>query len=171
MKAAARAGLPIYAECGGLMYLGEAITTQQGEKFPMVGVFPYEFIMDKRPQGHGYTILEVARDNPFFSSGTILKGHEFHYSRIQPEPGPQENLVFQVNRGTGLGGQREGLVFQNVLATYTHLHALGSPEWAAGIVRLARECRQASRLPAENSLQPGSEVPANRSLGRGVLLS
>ncbi|MDD5642629.1 MAG: cobyrinate a,c-diamide synthase [Syntrophales bacterium] len=171
IKAAARAGLPIYAECGGLMYLGEAITTQQGEKFPMVGVFPYEFIMDKRPQGHGYTILEVARDNPFFSSGTILKGHEFHYSRIQPEPGPQENLVFQVNRGTGLGGQREGLVFQNVLATYTHLHALGSPEWAAGIVRLARECRQASRLPAENSLQPGSEVPANRSLGRGVLLS
>jgi cobyrinic acid a,c-diamide synthase len=77
VKTAAQAGLPIYAECGGLMYLGEAIHTQ-GEKFPMVGLFPYEFIMGKRPQGHGYTILEVARDNPFFPAGTVLKGHEFH---------------------------------------------------------------------------------------------
>jgi cobyrinic acid a,c-diamide synthase len=152
------------------MYLGEAIITQ-GEKFPMVGLFPYEFIMDKRPQGHGYTILEVAQDNPFFSPGTILKGHEFHYSRIQPQPGPQENLVFKVTRGAGLGGQREGLVYQNVLATYTHLHALGSPEWAVGIVRLARECRQASRLPGESRPQHGYEVPAGGNLGRGVILS
>jgi cobyrinic acid a,c-diamide synthase len=170
VKTAARAGLPIYAECGGLMYLGEAITTQ-GEKHPMVGLFPYEFIMDKRPQGHGYTILEVARDNPFFPPGTLLKGHEFHYSRIQPEPGPQENLVFKVTRGTGLGGQREGLVYHNVLATYTHLHALGSPLWAPALVRRARECRQASRLPGENPLQQGYEVPAGRGLGRGTLYS
>ncbi|RJR37243.1 MAG: cobyrinate a,c-diamide synthase [Deltaproteobacteria bacterium] len=170
IKAAAEAGLPIYAECGGLMYLGEAIITLQGERFPMVGIFPYEFVMGKKPQGHGYTILEVDRDNPFFAPGTLLKGHEFHYSRIQPEPGPQENLVFTVNRGAGLGGQREGLVYHNVLATYTHLHTLGSPQWAAGIVRRAREYRQAARIPGESPRQQGYEIPGVNGLGRGVIL-
>ena len=169
IKGAAQAGLPIYAECGGLMYLGEAIVTPDG-RFPMVGLFPYEFIMDKRPQGHGYTILEVAQDNPFFPAGTILKGHEFHYSRIQPAPGPQESLVFKVNRGAGLGGQREGLVYQNVLATYTHLHALGSPLWAPALVRRARECRQASRLPGEGPQRQSYAVP-HGGLGRGALHS
>jgi cobyrinic acid a,c-diamide synthase len=145
VKSAAQAGLPIYAECGGLMYLGQTIQTQ-GEKFPMVGLFPYDFVMSKRPQGHGYTILEVARENPFFAPGTVLKGHEFHYSLICPEPGPGENLVFQVTRGTGIGGQREGLVYRNVLATYTHLHALGSPQWAPSLVRCARQYRRESRI-------------------------
>ena len=168
VKAAAQAGLPIYAECGGLMYLGEAIHTQ-GKKFPMVGLFPYEFIMGKRPQGHGYTILEVALDNPFFPKGTILKGHEFHYSRIQPDPGPQENLVLKVTRGAGLGGQREGLVYQNVLATYTHLHALGSPEWAPGFVRRARECRRNSKPSGESPRRQSYDIPEAAGLGRGVV--
>jgi cobyrinic acid a,c-diamide synthase len=170
VKAAAQAGLPIYAECGGLMYLGEAIQNQ-GEKFPMVGLFPYEFIMGKKPQGHGYTILEVDRENPFFPMGTILKGHEFHYSRIQPDPGPQENLVFAVTRGAGLGGQREGLVYQNVLATYTHLHALGSPHWAPALVRRAREYRQATHLPGDGHLQEGHEAQAARDSNRVTIFS
>jgi cobyrinic acid a,c-diamide synthase len=170
IKAAAQAGLPIYAECGGLMYLGEAIITMQGERFPMVGIFPYEFVMGKKPQGHGYTILEVDRDNPFFSPGTLLKGHEFHYSRIQPEPGPQENLVFRVNRGAGLGGQREGLVYRNVLATYTHLHALGSPQWAPALVRRARECRRDAGLPGDSPGPQRYEVPGGNGMARGIIL-
>ncbi len=144
VKAAARAGLPIYVECGGLMYLGENIQIR-GEKFPMVGIFPHEFVMGKKPQAHGYTVLEVARDNPYFPRGTILKGHEFHYSEMLPEPGPEASLAFRVVRGAGIGGKREGLIYQNVLGTYTHLHALGSPDWAPGIVRLARDYRQESR--------------------------
>jgi cobyrinic acid a,c-diamide synthase len=168
VKDAAQAGLPIYAECGGLMYLGEAIHTQ-GKKFPMVGLFPYEFIMGKRPQGHGYTILEVTRDNPFFPVGTILKGHEFHYSRIRPDPGPQENLVFNVTRGAGLGGRREGLVYQNVLATYTHLHALGAPQWAPALVRRGRECRRNSRPSGESTRRLGYEGPEAAGLRRGVV--
>ncbi len=141
IKAAAQAGLPIYAECGGLMYLGENIQVQ-GEKFPMVGLFPYDFVMSKTPQGHGYTILEVIQDNPYFPPGTILKGHEFHYSLILPDPGPQESLAFRVARGAGIGGQRDGLVYRNVLATYTHLHALGAPLWAPALVRRARKYRR-----------------------------
>jgi cobyrinic acid a,c-diamide synthase len=144
VKAAALAGLPIYAECGGLMYLGQHIQVRE-EKFPMVGLFPHDFIMGKKPQAHGYTILEVALDNPYFPVGTILKGHEFHYSSMAPEPGEETPLAFRVTRGSGIGGKREGLVFQNVLATYTHLHALGSPQWAPALVARARQYRQESR--------------------------
>lgn len=143
IKDAAAAGLPIYAECGGLMYLGAAIRTLEGERFPMVGIFPFDFIMGRKPQGHGYTVLEVVQENPYFPCGAQLKGHEFHYSRIQPEPGPEDALAFRVVRGAGIGGNRDGLVYKNVLATYTHLHALGAPFWAPALVRLARDYRQA----------------------------
>ena len=56
-----------------------------------------------------------------------------------PDPAPDAPMAFRVNRGAGIGGQREGLLFQNVLATYTHLHALGCPQWAKALVRRARE--------------------------------
>lgn len=154
VKAAAQAGLPIYAECGGLMYLGDTIQVR-GEKFPMVGLFPYDFVMGNKPQGHGYTILEVAHPNPYFPPGTVLKGHEFHYSRMVPDPGPQESMAFRVTRGAGIGGLREGLVYQNVLATYTHLHALGSPQWAPALVQRARRHRQ--------EMRPAGSVPAAKA--------
>jgi len=144
VKAAALSGLPIYAECGGLMYLGETIQIREG-KFPMVGLFPYDFVMGKKPQGHGYTILEVIRENPFFPIGTRLMGHEFHYSQIVPDPAAEAAMAFRVTRGTGMAGRREGLVFNNVLATYTHLHALGSPQWAPALVQRAREYQQVPR--------------------------
>jgi cobyrinic acid a,c-diamide synthase len=162
VKAAACSGLPIYAECGGLMYLGEHIQVGS-KKFPMVGIFPYDFVMGKKPQGHGYTILEVVRENPYFPPGTVLKGHEFHYSQIVPEPAPQVPMAFKVSRGSGIGGQREGLLYQNVLATYTHLHALGSPQWAVGMVRRAREYRQDSR-PLEQGAAADHNSPKEARL-------
>ena len=162
VKAAAQAGLPIYAECGGLMYLGEHIQVGS-EKFPMVGVFPYDFVMGKKPQAHGYTILEVTQDNPYFPRGLVLKGHEFHYSQIVPDPAPQVPMAFAVRRGSGISGQREGLLYLNVLATYTHLHALGSPQWAAGIVRRAREYRQVSR-PLEQVIAEDFDSPTEARL-------
>jgi cobyrinic acid a,c-diamide synthase len=163
---AAEAGLPVYAECGGLMYLGQSIQTIQGESHPMVGLLPYDFVMGKSPQGHGYTVLEVVGDNPYFPRGTRLKGHEFHYSRLQPEPGPEANLVFHMTRGAGICGHRDGFVYKNVLATYTHLHALGAPDWAPALVSQARE-HQRRRLTAgglERLSDPGRlAVPKDKS--------
>ncbi|MEW6386560.1 MAG: cobyrinate a,c-diamide synthase [Thermodesulfobacteriota bacterium] len=171
IKAAAQGGLPIYAECGGLMYLGEAIQVQE-ERFPMVGLFPYDFVMGKSPQGHGYTILEVTGPNPYFSPGTQLKGHEFHYSRIHPEPGPQENLAFRVVRGAGLGGHREGFIYKNVLATYTHLHALGAPEWAPALVRQARKyARLHLGKSGETPLSREAVAPKRRNREKGAIFS
>jgi cobyrinic acid a,c-diamide synthase len=149
VRRAADQGLPMYAECGGLMYLGRSIQTHQGESFPMAGVLPYDFHMGKSPQGHGYTVLEVTGDNPYFPKGALLKGHEFHYSRLQPEPGPEARLVFRLTKGAGISGGLDGLIHKNVLATYTHLHALGAPEWAPALVRQARTC-QRLRLTAGN---------------------
>jgi cobyrinic acid a,c-diamide synthase len=112
--------------------------------------------MGKRPQGHGYTTLEVVRENPFFPLGARLRGHEFHYSQISPEPPAEAAMAFRLTRGTGMGGQREGLILNNVLATYTHLHALGSPQWAPALVRRAREYQRQALALAGVPVRPAS---------------
>jgi cobyrinic acid a,c-diamide synthase len=164
LRQAAEDGLPIYAECGGLMYLGRSLQTLDGRSYPMVGLLPYDFLMGKSPQGHGYTVLEVEAANPYFRPGTRLKGHEFHYSRLQPEPGPDAKLVFDLTRGAGICGRRDGLVYKNVLATYTHLHALGAPDWAPALIRLAREHRRrrCAAGPEPDSSKAAPVTPTRR---------
>jgi cobyrinic acid a,c-diamide synthase len=136
IKALADDGLPIYAECGGLMYLGESLILE-GKTYPMCGVLPIVFGFSKRPKGHGYTVVTVSRENPYFPLGSELKGHEFHYSHVIAWQGEKKDLAFTMKRGTGLINGKDGACFRNVLATYTHLHALGSPEWATALVRQA----------------------------------
>ena len=174
IKKAALEGLPIYAECGGLMYLGEKLLWE-GKDYPMVGVFPIVFGVSGKPQGHGYSIIEVDTPNPFFKSGQILRGHEFHYSRLlnvdeilrqtkdnennPPSPpftkrgkrGFSEQkddiyFAFKMKRGRGIVDNMDGLCFKNVLATYTHLHALGTIEWVEGILTQAIAYRELSQL-------------------------
>jgi cobyrinic acid a,c-diamide synthase len=100
-------------------------------------VLPIVCGVSKSPQGHGYTVLKVERENPYFPIGTKIKGHEFHYSRVIDWQGDVENLVFSMERGTGFVDQREGVCYKNVLALYTHIHALGTPQWATAMVRNA----------------------------------
>jgi cobyrinic acid a,c-diamide synthase len=145
LREAAEAGLPIYAECGGFIYLGESLRVGD-DCYPMAGVLPVSFGMEKRPQGHGYTVLEVERDNPFFPVGTILKGHEFHYCRVLSCGAGEERMAFQVKRGTGMNGGHDGLTGNNVLAGFTHLHALGTPLWAPALIGAARRYRRGRKL-------------------------
>jgi cobyrinic acid a,c-diamide synthase len=137
IRGEAAAGLPVYAECGGLMYVSRAL--HMGERvFEMAGLLPVDTAMEPRPMGHGYVRLRVDSPNPFYPVGLELDGHEFHYSRVVPSTAGVE-LVFAVQRGTGVGTTgREGICRGNVLATYVHVHALGVPEWATGIVAAAR---------------------------------
>lgn len=139
VRAAADRGLPIYAECGGLMFLGEAIVLD-GSAYPMAGVFPLTFSIHKRPRAHGYSVALVDRPNPFYPVGTQLQGHEFHYSAISAA-GTAEGVsyVFAMERGEGITEGRDGICYKNVLATYTHTHALGTPLWAEGMIRKAEE--------------------------------
>lgn len=135
---AAENGLPIYAECGGFIYLGDSLTVG-GDDYPMVGALPVSFGMEKRPQGHGYTVMEVDAENPFYPVGTRINGHEFHYCRILGRG--SERTAFRVERGTGMDGKREGMIRKNILAGFSHLHALGTPRWAAGMVGAAGRYR------------------------------
>ncbi len=134
LRRAAEAGMPIYAECGGLIYLSRSLRLR-GEIYPMAGVLDLELALDERPAGHGYVALEVTGDNPFFPLGLQLRGHEFHYSRVVG--GGPLRTAFSLSRGAGCGEGRDGIVFKNVLAGYTHLHALGAPQWAPAVVAAA----------------------------------
>ncbi|KPJ76949.1 MAG: cobyrinic acid a,c-diamide synthase [Deltaproteobacteria bacterium SG8_13] len=144
VKTLADDGLPIYAECGGLMYLGQELVLAE-KSFPMAGVLPIVYGFSKKPQGHGYTIVTADRSNPYFPIGGELRGHEFHYSRVLKWSGKDSDLVFQMKRGAGIVNGRDGAVVQNVLATYTHLHALGAPGWAPALVRRATAYRRSKK--------------------------
>ena len=139
VREALSAGLPCYAECGGLMYLCRGFTWE-GRTWPMAGVFPVDLSVETRPQGHGYMAVTVEGDNPVFPRGTALRGHEFHYSRSLDKT-TNLTTAYAVQRGVGTGHQRDGWVAGNVLASYLHLHALGTPEWAPGLVAAASRHR------------------------------
>ncbi len=136
IKALAEDGLPIYAECGGLMYLGEELVLEK-KSYPMAGVLPVTFDFYPRPQGHGYTVVTVVNENPFYELGAEIRGHEFHYSRVLKWSGDENDLVFRMQRGVGITREKDGICYKNVLATYTHIHALGTPQWAQALVRNA----------------------------------
>jgi cobyrinic acid a,c-diamide synthase len=136
LKDLAEDGFPIYAECGGLMYLGQKLVLE-GQSYPMAGIFPVAFDFYKRPQGHGYTIAKVEYENPYYEVGSVIKGHEFHYSRVSNWAGRRNDLVFLMKRGVGIDGNRDGILYKNVLATYTHVHAIGNPAWSKALVRNA----------------------------------
>jgi cobyrinic acid a,c-diamide synthase len=137
VREAALAGLPVYAECGGLIYLSRSVR-YAGRTYPLAGVLDADVEVMKRPQGHGYAEAVVDRANPFFAEGTVLRGHEFHYSRIVPGDDALD-LALQVRRGAGSVSGRDGLVKGNVFASWIHLHALGTPGWADALVARARD--------------------------------
>ncbi len=140
IRKAATAGLPIYAECGGLMYLATSLETADRE-VPMAGVLEIRVKMHERPQGHGYCLMNVDQANPIFPIGTQLRGHEFHYSTLAKDSSA-EATAFAVEKGSGVGDRRDGIIQGNVLACYLHLHAVGTPEWAPGFLRAAQDFRQ-----------------------------
>lgn len=134
--AAVEQGLPVYAECGGLIYLGRSIVLE-GQEYPLTGIFPVTFSLSAKPQAHGYSILRVEGSNSFYNQGLQIKGHEFRYSKVQQWSGQASELVFKMERGTGFAEGRDGLVYKNVLALYTHVLAAGTPEWVSGFMAAA----------------------------------
>jgi cobyrinic acid a,c-diamide synthase len=133
------AGLPVWAECGGLMYLAEALVTQ-GQRHAMVGALPIVVEQTERPQAHGYVESYVDTENPFLSCGTLLRGHEFHTSRICSGSAGIKTAL-SVRSGKGIGHARDGIIADRVFASYLHLLAPGVPEWAPAFVRVARQVR------------------------------
>ncbi len=135
LRGAVAGGLPVYAECGGLMLLARELVVN-GVAYPMTAVLDLVVEQTSRPQGHGYEVAVVDRRNWLFAPGTELVGHEFHYSRVVAG-GDGGRTVLDVRRGRGIDG-RDGIVSGNVWASYLHLHALATPSWAAGLLAAAR---------------------------------
>ena len=153
----AHAGLPIYAECGGFMLLSQGIE-RDGKLWPMSGIFPVVAQFCAKPQGLGYVRGTVTADNPFFPQGMEILGHEFHYSRCRWE-GPAPAHGMRLRKGQGMGqcmaqtmevvsasldaSQKahniDGLLRQNVWASYTHIFAPAIPCWATNFVAAARQ--------------------------------
>lgn len=140
VRDAANDGLPIYAECGGLIYLSRSITWNDNT-YSMAGVLPIDLKMNKKPAGHGYTEMKIDRSNPFFETGLVIKGHEFHYSSLLTSV---EKLMscMSVRTGVGIGDGRDGLVYNNTLAAFMHIHADGIENWARSFVKKAIELKK-----------------------------
>ncbi|MEW6442159.1 MAG: cobyrinate a,c-diamide synthase [bacterium] len=136
VREAVEAGLPVYAECGGAVYLGKGLKWK-GRFYPFAGVFPVTYELHEKPQGHGYTLLDVEDENPFFPRGVRLKGHEFHYSGVLRWEEQDLRFACKVRKGYGFDGSREGLCYRNAYATFSHLHALGEPDWANRFLKRA----------------------------------
>lgn len=137
-------GLPIYAECGGFMVLASALE-RDGQRWPMSGIFPVETRFCPKPQGLGYVRADVVLPNPYFPQGSVLRGHEFHYSLCHEPAAVSGRLehALRLRKGTGMGRDagghgRDGLVNGRVWAAYCHIFAPAVPGWAPRFVDLAR---------------------------------
>jgi len=135
----AGSGRPVYAECGGLMYLAEALEDLEGVRHPMVGLLPTTVRMRPRRLSLSYTEVTLQAASLLGPPGTVARGHEFHFSTIGPVPASVAH-TYQLRRRGG-DDREEGYLIGNALLSYVHLHFGSNPELAANFVRACREGR------------------------------
>lgn len=139
LRAAHAAGMPIYAECGGLMLLSEALVDLQGRAHPMVGLLKGRTRMTERLQSFGYKRVQTQRDTLLAPAGAEGKAHEFHHSVWEgalPSPAYASAPLHGESR-------LEGHAAGSLLATYSHLHFAAQPAWAEAWVARMRSCAPA----------------------------
>ncbi|MBA3023524.1 MAG: hydrogenobyrinic acid a,c-diamide synthase (glutamine-hydrolyzing) [Gammaproteobacteria bacterium] len=142
IRQAIAGGMPAYAECGGLMYLSRSIA-YEGRSFDMVGAIPGDVKMHAKPIGRGYVHLQEDAEHPWprpDAPAKQIKAHEFHYSSLENLP-PDSRFAYHVARGYGINGERDGIIVNNLLASYTHLRTIGSCYWATRFVGFIRRCK------------------------------
>jgi cobyrinic acid a,c-diamide synthase len=127
------AGRPVHAECGGLMYLAETLEDPDGAEHPMVGVLPARVRMRPPRMALGYTEVALAADTPVGLAGTVARGHEFHYSWLEPAPAGVA-CAYRVSQ-RGAGERAEGWLVGRTLMSYVHLHFASNPGLAGAFVR------------------------------------
>jgi cobyrinic acid a,c-diamide synthase len=132
----AERGATIYAECGGMMYLSQAIRDFAGTSHEMVGIFSAETIMQKSGLTLGYRTVDLSQDCILGVAGTTARGHEFHYSTVVPKG--KLKYACALRDAQGLSKGSDGLVIGNTLALYTHLHFASQPKIAEALVSSAR---------------------------------
>lgn len=127
------ANRPIFAECGGLMYLMNSIHDDK-----MSGIYPYKSILTDHVQALKYTITEVQEDNIISKKGEVINGHEFHYSKVLVD-NLQNKLAFKITRGKGSYNNQDGFMSRNTLASYVHTHVAAMPDFGGNLTISAKE--------------------------------
>jgi cobyrinic acid a,c-diamide synthase len=130
-------GLPVYAECGGLMYLAKSISWD-GKSGNMVNAFDFSVEMTKKPVALGYATLEASGKSEWFNPKGKVYCHEFHHSHtvgVEDDTGFAWNVI----RGTGVQNKMDGAIYKNVLASYAHLHSCGASTWAIDFADFIRK--------------------------------
>ncbi|HHL40670.1 MAG TPA: cobyrinate a,c-diamide synthase [Deltaproteobacteria bacterium] len=138
LRGKAAAGMPVYAECGGLMYLGRALIDAEGRLHEMAGLMPWTSRMARRRRALGYRTVRARAGCPFLEAGGLVRGHEFRYSEIEGD-------LSAVERVYDVEGRAEGYLRGMVLASYVHLHFASNPGFARGFVRRCGEYGSARR--------------------------
>ncbi|MEE8188671.1 MAG: cobyrinate a,c-diamide synthase [Kiloniellales bacterium] len=147
IRTAIGAGLPAYAECGGLMYLARSLRWN-GERHEMAGVIPGDVVMNERPKGRGYTQVEETgrglwplQDGTGGNAPARFPAHEFHYASLENLPGDL-TYAYRVLRGFGVDGARDGIVIGNLTASFMHLRDVRANHWVERFVGFVRERKQ-----------------------------
>ena len=138
LRERAQAGMPLYAECGGLLYLARSLVGFNGDRHEMSGVLPLDLAMDREFLAIRYVETRSLVGSPLGEAGTIARGHEFHQSRIvSAEIEPNLYEVTETDRGT----YRDGYLCRGVIASYVHLHFASSPKLAVNLLQAALAAR------------------------------
>jgi cobyrinic acid a,c-diamide synthase len=148
IKQAIDAGLPAYAECGGLMYLSQSLRWKD-QAHEMVGVIPGDIVMHDKPVGRGYVRLKETGASPWKSEPPAgdIRAHEFHYSSIENLPDGL-TYAYEVMRGYGINGKQDGLVYRNLLASYTHLRSTRQFSWVKRFLALVEKHKNVASTQA-----------------------
>ena len=156
IRRSVESGLPVYAECGGLMYLSRSLSWK-GKRHEMVGVVPGDTVMHDRPKGRGYVLLRETGKGlwPLASGKTPVevRAHEFHYSSLDNMPHGIQ-YAYDVLRGTGVDGSHDGIVYKNMLACYAHMRDLEGNHWAARFVEFIRKQKQSANRTHAGGIGP-----------------
>ena len=142
IREAIEAGLPTYAECGGLMYLARSLRWKDN-RCEMVGIIPGDVVMHTRPRGRGYVRLKPTSGLPWphtIETGAEIAAHEFHYSALENLQAP-EAYAFKVLRGTGIDNHHDGYVYKNLLACYSHQRTTRTNRWTEYFLNFVSDCK------------------------------
>lgn len=151
VKSAIEAGIACVAECGGLMYLMRSIIVD-GRAYQMVGAFDLDVELMAERQAHGYSVVSASADHPWLPEGETLVGHEHHHSKVLGA-GDGIRFGYDLTRGKGTFGKKDGLCKNRTVASYLHVNAIASPQWALGFVGAAAEYK----IERQNGLNAESE--------------
>jgi cobyrinic acid a,c-diamide synthase len=145
VRAFAASGRPVYAECGGMLYLSESLAAGD-QTYAMTGVLPLTMQMTGKLVQFGYVTVEFSDDCLLGCKGTIVRGHSFHYSRIasRGEVGTSYRVQYSMSGKEEMEGFHQG----SVLASYIHLHFRANPVVAENFVAAIRRARSLQAVTA-----------------------